>query len=66
MTEITNKHLRYEIKCMEDIVKGKESRGENADFEKRLLKAWGRYLETPPLSPQCDLRGIKAITSSKG
>ena len=42
-----NKQLIYEIKCMEDIIKGKEARGVNADFEKRLVRAWKRYLDRP-------------------
>ena len=37
--------LWYTIKCFEDIIKGKESRGEDCKFEKGLLKSYRKYTE---------------------
>ena len=36
---------RFEIRCIQEVIAGKSSRGENCDFEKNLLKAWGKYFE---------------------
>lgn len=32
----------YEIKCTKDVVRRKEARGEDASFEKKLLRAWAK------------------------
>ena len=37
--------LWYEIKIIEDIIKSKESRGEDVSFEKRILKSHRKYSE---------------------
>lgn len=36
--------LLYEIKCIENTIKGKMSRGEDARFEQELVKEYKRYL----------------------
>ncbi len=33
----------FEIKSVADVIKGKESRGEDATFERDLLKSWSKY-----------------------
>ena len=33
----------YEIKCTQDVVRNKEARGEDASFERKLLKSWSKY-----------------------
>ena len=33
----------YQIKSVADIIKGKEGRGEDASFERNLLKSWSHY-----------------------
>lgn len=33
---------RFEIRCIREVIAGKSSRGENCDFEKNLLKDWGK------------------------
>lgn len=45
--------LWYEIKCIEDVVANKKARGDNAPFEKRLLKSYGQYSEAD--YSQCQL-----------
>ena len=37
--------LLYEIKCIEQTIKGKKSRGEDVKFEEDLVKEYKRYLE---------------------
>ena len=37
--------LYYEKKCLEDVIKNKEARGEDASFEQKLLKSWANYSE---------------------
>ena len=32
-----------EIKSVADIIKGKEGRGEDASFERNLLRSWSKY-----------------------
>ena len=33
----------FQIKCVKDIVRDKEARGEDASFEKKLLKSWSKF-----------------------
>ena len=33
----------YQIKCVRDVIRGKEARGEDASFERNLLKHWVKY-----------------------
>ncbi len=33
----------FEIKSIADIIKGKESSGQDATFERDLLKSWSKY-----------------------
>ena len=33
----------FEIKCVKEVVTNKEARGEDASFERCLLKSWSRY-----------------------
>lgn len=33
----------FEIKCIADIVRSKESKGKDASFERDLLKSWSKY-----------------------
>lgn len=33
----------FEIKCIQEIILGKEKRGEDASFERLLLKSWAIY-----------------------
>ena len=33
----------YEIKCIADVIRSKESRGEDASFERKLLRSWAKY-----------------------
>ena len=33
----------FEIKCIKDIIISKESKGEDATFERKLLKSWSKY-----------------------
>ena len=33
----------YQIKCIKDVVRNKEARGEDASFERNLLKHWSKY-----------------------
>jgi len=33
----------YEIKCVQDIIRDKEANGEDASFERELLKSWKKY-----------------------
>jgi len=33
----------YEIKCTQDVIRNKEARGEDASFERELLKSWAKY-----------------------
>lgn len=37
--------LLYEIKCIEQTINGKKSRGEDIKFEQELVKEYKRYLE---------------------
>ena len=37
------KGIWYQIKCTKDVVRNKEARGEDASFEKNLLKSWGEH-----------------------
>lgn len=34
---------QYQIKCVRKTILGKESRGQDADFERGLLKSWAKY-----------------------
>lgn len=34
--------IRLQIKAIKDVIKGKESRGEDASYERDLLKAWSK------------------------
>ena len=34
----------YEIKCVQDIIRDKEANGEDASFERELLKSWKKHL----------------------
>jgi len=36
---------RFEIRHIQKVIAGKSSRGENCDFERDLLKAWGKYFK---------------------
>lgn len=42
---MTYSHLKYEIGELEKIIKSKESRGESAEYEKRLVKSWKGWLK---------------------
>jgi len=33
----------FEIKCIKDIIISKESKGQDATFERSLLKSWSNY-----------------------
>ena len=33
----------YAIKCVADVIKSKESKGQDANFERNLLKSWSKY-----------------------
>ena len=33
----------YQVKCVSDVIKGKEKRGEDASFERGLLESWSKY-----------------------
>jgi len=33
----------YEIKCTADVIRSKEARGEDASFERELLRSWAKY-----------------------
>jgi len=33
----------FEIKCIADVIRSKEARGEDASFERNLLRSWSRY-----------------------
>lgn len=33
----------YQIKCVKDVIIAKEAKGEDADFERKLLEAWSKY-----------------------
>ncbi len=33
----------YEIKCVQDVIREKEAVGENANFERGLLKSWSKH-----------------------
>ena len=33
----------YQIKCVKDVVRNKEARGEDTSFERELLKSWHNY-----------------------
>jgi len=37
------KQIKLQIKGVRDVIKGKEARGEDASFERRLLKSWSKY-----------------------
>ena len=37
--------LWFEIKCLENDIKSKESRGEDTSFEKKLLRSYKKYTE---------------------
>ena len=34
--------LWYEVKCIKAVIASKEARGEDANFEKKLLESWRR------------------------
>lgn len=36
----------FEIKCLKDVIKNKEGRGEDASFGKQILKSFLKYSET--------------------
>ena len=51
----------YEIKCIKEVIINKEARGEDATFERGLLRAWG--VETPPrTTTKSKIKGIKPST----
>jgi len=33
----------FEIKCVKEVIVNKEARGEDASFERNLLKEWSKY-----------------------
>lgn len=33
----------FEIKCVKETIQGKESRSEDASFERSLLRSWAKY-----------------------
>ena len=33
----------FEIKCVADTIRAKEAKGQDASFERVLLKSWSRY-----------------------
>jgi len=33
----------YEIQCVKEVIVNKEARGEDATFERELLKSWSKY-----------------------
>lgn len=33
----------FEIKCTKEVIRNKEARGEDASFERALLKSWSKY-----------------------
>ena len=33
----------FEIQCVKDSILSKETKGQDASFERRLLKSWGKY-----------------------
>ena len=41
--ENTKQGNKFQIRCIRDIIIGKESRGQDATFERDLLKAWSKY-----------------------
>jgi len=48
MTPVTKARGRqqggyYEIKCISDVIKAKEAKGQDATFERDLLKSWKNY-----------------------
>lgn len=50
---------RFEIGCIQDTIAGKTARGENCDFEKNLLKAWGKYFKgdhRDALAAMCEVK----------
>lgn len=59
---LINKNLRYEIKCMEAVIKQKEKDGDDAKFEKDLVKSYKAYL----VSPERRIEGKKASVKVKG
>ena len=35
--------IRFEIKCVKDNILSKEAKGQDASFERGLLKSWSKY-----------------------
>ena len=42
MTQKTSREIAFQIKSVANTIKGKESRGEDAKFERNLLKHWAK------------------------
>jgi len=45
---MTRRQLEFEIKEVENTIKGKEKRGESAKFERELVESWRKYLAELP------------------
>jgi len=50
---------RFEIRCIQEVIASKSSGGENCDFEKNLLKDWGKYFKgqhQDALAAMCEVK----------
>jgi len=59
----------FEIKCVKEIILSKEIKGEDATFERNLLRSWSEYpgwgnAEMPPRNAtKSKIKGIEGQTS---
>ena len=44
-TKYKEQGIWFEVKCLQDLIKSKDSKGKDTSFEKGLLKAWKKDLE---------------------
>ena len=61
------KGIAYEVKAIADCIKGKEAKGQDATFERELLKAWSKYPEYKAAGrvlEQLDRHKESAVTAS--
>ena len=50
---------RYQIQCIQETIRGKERLGEDASFERGLLRAWAKWFRENNYDALCQLCSIK-------
>ena len=49
----------FEIRCIQEVIASKTSKGMNFDFERELLKAWGKYFKGQHQDTLADMCKVK-------